>query len=98
MSVLALFMCLLTVLLSRGTVLLCFFVFSLFVMMHRFAVVMGRRLVMPGGIVVGLTCGMFHGHESCPFKKRQRQVISPSGRPSEKRNENLFSGPHHPPS
>jgi hypothetical protein len=98
MSVLALFMCLLTVLLSRGTVLLCFFVFSLFVMMHRFAVVMGRRLVMPGGIVVGLTCGMFHGHESCPFKKRQRQVILPLGKTFRKTQRESFPGPHHPPS
>jgi len=49
--------------------LLCFFVFSLFVVMNRFAVVMCGRLVMPGCIVVVLTCGMFHGHESCPFKK-----------------------------
>jgi hypothetical protein len=39
------------------------------VVMNRFAVVMCGRLVMPGCIVVVLTCGMFHGHESCPFKK-----------------------------
>jgi hypothetical protein len=69
MSVLAVFMCLLTVFLSGSTMLLCLFVFSLFVMMHRFAVVMCRRLVMPGCIVVGLTCGMFHGHGNRPFKK-----------------------------
>jgi hypothetical protein len=37
--------------------------------MHRFAVVMGLRLVMPGCIVMGLAGGMFHGHGSCPFKK-----------------------------
>jgi hypothetical protein len=97
MSVLALFMCLLTVLLSRGTVFLCFFVFSLFVMMHRFAVVMGCRLVMPGGIVVGLTCGMFHGHESCPFKKHQRQAILPFGKTSGETQLKSFPGANHPP-
>jgi hypothetical protein len=84
MSVLAVFMCLLTVFLSGSTVLLCFFVFSLFVMVHCFAVVMCRRLVMPGCIVVGLTCGMFHGHESRPFKKSAiDRRSSLSGRPPE---------------
>lgn len=84
MSVLAVFMCLLTVFVSGSTMLFCFFVFSLLVMMNRFAVVMCRRLVMPGCIVVGLTCGMFHGHESRPFKKRTNdRRSSHSGRPPE---------------
>jgi hypothetical protein len=75
------------VLVSGGTVLLCFFVLPLFVMMNRFTVVMGRRLVMPGGIMVGLTCGMFHGHESCPFKKSANDRRSfHLERPPEKRN------------
>ena len=69
LSVLDMLLCLLTVVLSRSTMLLCFFVFTLFVMMNRFAVVMCGRFVMPGCIVVVLTSGMFHGHESCPFKK-----------------------------
>ena len=98
MSVLAVFMGLLTVFLSGSTVLLCLFVFSLFVMMHGFAVVMGRRLVMTGCIVVGLTCGMFHGHNSCPFEKaRYRQAIVPFGKTS--RNAGYKSGvmvPSHP--
>jgi hypothetical protein len=62
MSVLGMFMCLLTVFMSRNSVLLSFFVFSLFVMMNSFTVVMCRCFVMPGCIVVVLTGGMFHGH------------------------------------
>jgi hypothetical protein len=78
-------MCLLTVFLSGSAVLLRLFVLPLFVMMHGFAVVMGRRLVMAGCIVVGLTCGMFHGHERDPFEKKRAidRRSSPSGRPPE---------------
>jgi hypothetical protein len=50
--------------------LLCFFVFSLFVMMNSFAVVVCRRLVMPGCIVVVLAGSMFHQHWMRPFDKK----------------------------
>ena len=62
MSLLGMFVCLLTVFMSCNSMLLSFFVLSHFVMMTSFAVVMCRRLVMPGCIVVVLTGGMFHGH------------------------------------
>jgi hypothetical protein len=68
MSVLGMFMCLLTVFMSRNSMLLSFFVFSLFVMMNSFTVVVCRRLVMPGCIVMVLAGSMFHGHWMCPFE------------------------------
>ena len=71
MSVFGMFMCLLTVFMSCNRMLLCFFVFSFFVMMNSFAVVVCRSLVMPGCIVVVLAGGMFHGHGMRPFDKKR---------------------------
>lgn len=64
------FMCLLTVFMSFNSMLLCLFVFSPFVMVNSFAVVMCRCFVMPGCFVVVLAGGMFHGHWMRPFDKR----------------------------
>jgi hypothetical protein len=68
-SVLGVLMCFLTMFVSGHSMLLCFFVFSLFVMMDGFAVVMCRCLVVSGCLVVVLACGVFHGHCMRPFKK-----------------------------
>ena len=81
MSVLGVFMCLLTVFMSRNRMLLSFFVLSHFVMMNSFTVVMCGCLVMPGCIVVVLTGGMFHGHSIRPFKK---SVLTTEGHPVRK--------------
>lgn len=65
------FMCLLTVFMSFNSMLLGLFVFSPFVMVNSFAVVMCRCLVMPSCVVVVLAGGMFHGHWMRPFVKRR---------------------------
>jgi hypothetical protein len=54
---------------SGNRMLFCFFVFSLFVMMDSFAVVVGSRFVMPGCVVMVLAGGVFDGHVMRPFKK-----------------------------
>jgi hypothetical protein len=72
MSVLGMFMCLLTVFMSGNRMLLSFFVLSHFVMMNRFAVVVGRCLVVPGCVVVVLAGRMFHSHGIRPFDKTPR--------------------------
>jgi hypothetical protein len=69
MSVLRMFMCLLTVFMSRNSMLFSFFVLSHFVMMNSFPVVMCRCVVMPGCIVVVLAGRMFHRHWMRPFDK-----------------------------
>jgi hypothetical protein len=61
-SVLGVFMCLLTVFMSRNRMLLSFFVLSHFVVMNRFTVVVCRCLVMSGCVVVVLAGRMFHSH------------------------------------
>ena len=71
MSVLRTLMCCLTVFVSRNSMLLGFFVLSHFVVMDSFTVVVRRRLVMAGCIVVVLAGGMFHGHGMRPFKKKR---------------------------
>lgn len=71
MSVLRMFMCLLTVFMSRNSMLLSFFVLSHFMMMTSFAVVVCRCLVMPGCFVVVLAGRMFHSHWMRPFDKRR---------------------------
>jgi hypothetical protein len=78
MSGFGMFMCLLTVFVSGNGVFLCFFVFSFFVMMNCFAVVVCRSLVMPGRMVVVLAGGMFHGHGACPFDKKGANEMRPS--------------------
>jgi len=70
MSVLGVLMGFLTVFISCYGMLFCLFVFSLFVMMNSFTVVMCRSLVMPGCMVVVLAGRMFHGHGVCPFDKK----------------------------
>jgi hypothetical protein len=62
MSVLGVFMCLLTVFMSRNGMLLSFFVLSHFVVMKSFTVVVCRCLVMSGCVVVVLAGRMFHSH------------------------------------
>ena len=84
MSVLGLLLCCLTVFVSGNGVLLCFLVLSNFVMMNSFAVVVCRCLVVPGCIVVVLTCGVFQWHGMRPLKKGvRRPEVSPIGEPSE---------------
>ena len=51
--------------------LFCLLMFSFFVVMNSFAVVVCRRLVVPGCFVVVLAGGMFHGHEMRPFEKKR---------------------------
>jgi hypothetical protein len=70
MSLLGMFVCLLTVFMSCNSVLLSFFVLSHFVMMTSFTVVMCRCLVVPGCFVVLLAGGMFHRHWMRPFDKK----------------------------
>src|SRR5579862_9693052 len=70
MSVLGMLVGVLAVLVRRHSVLLGLFVFSLFVMMDSFAVMMCRRFVMPGGGMVVFACGMFHGNDLRPFKEQ----------------------------
>jgi len=69
MSKLGMFLRYLTVLLTCNRMLFCFFVFSLFVMMNSFTVVMCRRLVVPGSFVAVLAGGIFEWHEMRPFEK-----------------------------
>ena len=69
MALLRMLMGSLTVFLSCNSMLLCLLVFSLFVVMNSFAVVMCRRFMVPCCFVVVLAGGVFHGHEVHPFKK-----------------------------
>jgi len=62
MSMLGVFMCLLTVFMSGNRMLLSFFVLPHFVMMNSFTVVVCRCLVMSGCVVMVLTGRMFHSH------------------------------------
>lgn len=82
---------LLAVLLSSYGVFLGLFVFSLFVMVDSFAVMMCRRFVMPGRGMVRFACGMFHGHDLRRFKGSNREEVFTARPP-----ENVKSTPTSP--
>jgi hypothetical protein len=68
----------LAVLMRRHSVLFGLFVFSLFVMMDSFAVMMRRRFVMSGRRMVVFACGVFHGlrpsKEQTEWRRLQRDL------------------------
>ena len=68
MGVLRVLLCRLAVLMRCDRMLFGLFMRSRLVMVHGLAVVVSRRLVMSGGIVMVLTGSMFHGHGIGPFK------------------------------